>query len=151
MAIADRLRQLGYALPERRQPLGTYVPAVRLGNVVYTSGQISGTAEREIKGKLGESLSVDEGQEAARLALLNCLAAIAAETGSLDAIRRVVRVAGYVNSAPGFTRQPEVINGASDLLGQLFGEAGRHVRASLGVNELPANYAVELELWVEVS
>lgn len=148
--IAERLRALGYALPERRQPLGSYVPALRVGTMVYTSGQISGTAEREIKGRLGENLSVEEGQEAARLAVLNCLAAIQAEVGSLEAIRRVVRVAAYVNSAPGFTRQPEVVNGASDLLGELFGEAGRHVRASVGVNELPAGYAVELELWAEV-
>lgn len=150
MSVEQSLKQLGYSLPERRAPLGSYVPALRMGSMLYTSGQISGTAEREIKGRLGADLSVEQGRDAARLAMLNCLAAVATELGSLDAVKRVVRVAGYVNSAPGFIRQAEVMNGASDLLGQLYGEAGRHVRAAVGVNELPAGFAVEVELWVEV-
>lgn len=150
MSIADRLARLGYTLPAPRAPLGSYVPALRLGNLVYTSGQVSGTAEREIKGKVGGTLSVEQGQEAARLAALNALAAIATELGSLDRVERVARLAVFVNSAPGFTRQPEVANGASELLGQLYGEAGRHVRVAVGVNELPADFAVELELWVAV-
>lgn len=150
MSIDDRLEQLGYRLPPPRQPIGSYLPALRLGRMVYTSGQVSGSAERELKGKLGDGVDVRDGQEAARIAVLNALAAIRAEIGSLDAVGRVVRLVVYVNSADGFTRQPEVANGASDLLAEIFGESGRHVRSAVGVNELPVGYAVELELWVEV-
>lgn len=115
-----------------------------------TSGQISSSPEgRDFKGQLGAELDIDDGQRAAAAALLNALAALEIELGSLERVRRVIRLVGYVNSADNFHNQAQVVDGASDLLVELFGEKGRHVRSSVGVNTLPGNYAVELELWVE--
>jgi enamine deaminase RidA (YjgF/YER057c/UK114 family) len=133
-----------------RAPMANYVPARRVGNVVYTAGQISGTAEREVKGKLGQDLSVEQGREAARVCALNCLAALLTVVDSLDSIKQVVRVGAFVNSAAGFDQQPAVANGASDTFVEIFGDAGRHARTAVGVNELPAGFACEVELVVEV-
>ena len=130
--------------------MANYVPARRVGNLIYTAGQVSGTAEREIKGKLGQDLSVEQGREAARLSALNCLAALLTVVDSLDSIKQLVRVGAFVNSAAGFDQQAAVANGASDTFVEIFGEAGRHSRTAVGVNELPAGYAVEVELIVEV-
>ena len=148
--IDDRLAELGISLPAARPPMANYVPARRIGSLVYTAGQISGTAEREIKGKLGAELSVEQGREAARISALNCLAALLTVVDSLDRVRQVVRVGVFVNSAAGFNQQPMVANGASDLFVEVFGEAGRHARTAVGVNELPADFAVEVELVAEI-
>jgi enamine deaminase RidA (YjgF/YER057c/UK114 family) len=148
--IDDRLKELGISLPPPRAPMANYVPARRVGNLVYTAGQVSGTAEREIKGKLGAELSVDQGRDAARLSALNCLAALLTVVDSLDSIKQLVRVGAFVNSAAGFNQQPAVANGASDLFVEVFGDTGRHARTAVGVNELPAGYAVEVELIAEV-
>jgi enamine deaminase RidA (YjgF/YER057c/UK114 family) len=148
--IDDRLRELGYQVPAARAPLANYVPARRVGNLVYTAGQVSGTADGEIKGKLGTDLSVEQGREAARVCALNCLAALLTVTDSLDAVKQIVRVGAFVSSADGFTQQPAVANGASDLFVEVFGDAGRHARTAVGVNELPLGYAVEVELVAEI-
>jgi enamine deaminase RidA (YjgF/YER057c/UK114 family) len=148
--IDDRLRELGISLPPARRPLANYVPARRVGNLVYTAGQVSGTAEREIKGKLGAELDVDQGREAARLCALNCLTALLTVLDSLDSVKQLVRVGAFVNSASGFTQQPSVANGASDLFAEVFESAGQHARTAVGVNELPLGFAVEVELIAEV-
>ena len=148
--IDDRLRELGLSLPAPRAPLANYVPARRVGNLVYTAGQVSGTVEREIKGKLGADLTVEQGRDAAQMCALNCLAAVLTVVDSLDAVTQLVRVGAFVNSAAGFNQQPAVANGASDLFVQIFGDAGRHARTAVSVNELPSEFAVEVELLVEV-
>src|SRR5436190_11822124 len=148
--IDDRLKELGVTLPAPRAPLANYVPARRVGNLVYTAGQISGTVEREIKGKLGADLDIEAGSEAARVSALNCLAALLTVIDSLDSVKQLVRVGVFVNSASGFAEQPMVANGASDLFVEVFGDAGRHARTAVGVNELPAGFAVEVELVAEV-
>ena len=148
--IDDRLAELGISLPPARAPLANYVPARRVGSLVYTAGQVSGTAARDIKGKLGTDLSVEQGREAARTSALNCLAALLTVIDSLDRVRQLARVGVFVNSAAGFDQQPLVANGASDLFVDIFGEAGRHARTAVGVNELPAGFAVEVELVAEV-
>ena len=148
--IDDRLKQLGITLPPARAPMANYVPARRVGNLIYTAGQVSGTSEREIKGKLGQELSVEQGREAARLCALNCLAAVLTLVDSLDSVKQLVRVGAFVNTAAGFNQQPAVANGASDVFVEIFGDAGRHARTAVGVNELPAGFAVEVELIVEV-
>jgi enamine deaminase RidA (YjgF/YER057c/UK114 family) len=149
--IETRLRQLGHELPSAPKAVGFYVPVVRTGNLVITSGQLPfvGT-EIPFAGKLGGELHEQQGIDAARICALNALAQIKAEIGDLDRIQRVVRVEGYVHSAPGFQAQPHIINGASELLVELFGENGKHTRIALGVNEMPLNAAVQLALWVEV-
>ena len=148
--IDDRLKELGITLPAPRAPLANYVPARRVGNLIYTAGQISGTAAREVKGKLGQDLSIEEGREGARLSALNCLAALLTVIDSLDFVKQLVRVGGFVNSAAGFDQQAAVVNGASDTFVEIFGDAGRHARTAVGVNELPLGFAVEVELIVEV-
>jgi enamine deaminase RidA (YjgF/YER057c/UK114 family) len=148
--IDDRLKELGITLPAARAPMANYVPARRVGNLIYTAGQISGTAEREIKGKLGQELTVEQGREAARVSALNCLAALLTLIDSLDSVKQLVRVGAFVNSAAGFDQQPAVANGASDLFVEIFGDAGRHARTAVGVNELPAGFSVEVELVAEV-
>ena len=145
-----RLDELGIVVPQLPPPVAAYVPAVRTGRVVYASGQtptIDGVLQ--VRGRLGEDVSVEEGQRAARLAALNCLAEVRTLLGSLDAVSRVLRLTGYVASAPGFGEQPYVINGASELMEQVFGEAGRHARSAIGVAELPFGAPVEVELIIE--
>lgn len=151
MTAADRLAELGLALPPVASPLAAYVPAVRSGSLVWTSGQLPLVDGALVAtGKVGADLDPARAAELARLCALNALAAIAAETGDLDAIRRIVRVVGYVASVPDFTGQPQVINGASELLGQLFGGAGVHARSAVGVAVLPLDAPVELEIVAEV-
>lgn len=151
MSFEEHLAELGLSLPETPRPVANYVPAVVTGKLVYSSGQTP-TAEGRltIQGKLGRDISIEEGQQAARVAVLNCLAAIRSVTGSLDEITRVVKLTGYVASAEGFHAQPQVINGASLLLEQIFGETGKHARAAIGLAELPGGAPVEVELIVEV-
>ena len=149
MSYEDRLRELGYTLEPVELNAGKLQLAVRTGNLIYTSGQVSRLGDREVKGKLGADLSVEEGYEAARMSTLGCLAAIRTLAGSLDNVVQVVKVLGMVNVAPGFDNTPGVIHGCSDLLIELFGEAGRHARSAVGMT-IPLNYAVEIELIVEV-
>ena len=145
MTADDKAQELGVDLKAFTPP-GNLAPATRVGNTIYTSGYTS----VGIKGKLGQDLTVEQGYEAAKLTLLNALAIAKQELGSLDRITRVVRMSGHVASAEGFTQQPAVLNGASDLLVQIFGEAGRHARLALGAAELPLNMAIELELILQV-
>lgn len=153
MPVEQRLRELGYELPQVPKPAGSYVPAVRSGALIFTAGQIPlAGGEPTHTGKVGDAVSVEEAQEAAATCALNALAAIeSAEPGSLDRIRRVVKVTGFVASAPNFNGQPAVLNGASELLGAALGEAGVHARSAVGVAELPFDAPVEVELIVELS
>jgi len=147
LSYEEHAKSIGVTIPQPATPVGAYVPAARDGRLLFTAGQ--GPLKQgipEFRGKVGQDLTVEQGYEAARLATLNCLAAAKSVLGTLDQIERVVKVNGYVNSASGFTDQAKVMNGASDLLGQIFGEKGRHARTSVGVNELPMNIAVEVEL-----
>jgi enamine deaminase RidA (YjgF/YER057c/UK114 family) len=145
-----RLEQLGLALPEVLAPLASYVPAVRTGNLVYTAGQLPMQAGKlPATGKVGAEVSPDEGKALARICALNALAAVDSLVG-VDAITRVVKVVGFVASAAGFNGQPGVINGASDLLAEVFGDKGAHARSAVGVSELPLDAPVEVELIVEV-
>ncbi len=152
MSIEDHLRHLGYDLPPVARPAGSYVPAVRAGSLLFTAGQLPFKGgQLPYTGKVGRDVSVEEAKEAARLCALNALAAVKAEAGSLDNGLRIAKVTGYVASAAGFNGQPEVLNGASDLLGDLFGERGIHARSAVGVAELPLDAPVEVELIVELS
>lgn len=145
-----RIGELGLALPEVVAPLASYVPAVRTGNLVYTAGQLPMQAGKLAgTGKLGAEVTPDEGKAMARICALNALAAVDSLVG-IDSVTRVVKVVGFVASAPGFNGQPSVINGASDLLGEVFGERGAHARSAVGVSELPLDAPVEVELIVEV-
>ncbi len=146
MSATARLAELGITLPPVATPVASYVPAVRTGNLVYTSGQVPLDAP---KGKVGADVSAEDATAAARACALQALAAVDGLVG-LDSIARIVKVVGFVASAPGFTGQPGVINGASDLLGEVFGEAGAHARSAVGVAELPLGVPVEVELIVEV-
>ncbi|MEX0703647.1 MAG: RidA family protein [Planctomycetales bacterium] len=149
--VERKLQQLGHPLPAAPEAVGAYVPVLRTGNLVVTSGQLP-TVGKEVvfRGRVGEQLHVDDGVNAARIAALNALAQIKAAVGDLDAVRRIVRVEGYVNSAPGFDGHSHVVNGASQLLVDAFGEAGRHTRVALGMASLPLNAAVEIVVWAEV-
>ncbi|HSE57911.1 MAG TPA: RidA family protein [Nitrospiraceae bacterium] len=152
MSCEERLRELGVELPAAPKPVANYVPAVRTGRLLFLSGVLPMKNGRlSHTGKLGRDLTVEQGVEAARLALLNALAIIKSELGDLDRIGQVVRMTGHVASAEGFAQQPAVVNGASDLLVAAFGEAGRHARVAVGAAELPLNAPVELELIVEIS
>lgn len=144
--IEQLLQEKGIKLPEVPKSLGNYIPVNRVGNLLYTSGQGS----RDVVGKLGDDLSIDRGYAAAREAALRCLACIQAELGTLDRVEKIFKVLGFVTSAPGFVQQPAVMNGASDLLVEVFGEAGRHARSAIGAPELPNGIAVEVEMLVVV-
>ena len=151
MSIELKLQELGLTLPEPAKPVAAYVPAVQVSGMVYTSGQIPLVkGEVKYKGKLGSDFTVEEGYEAAKICALNCLAAAKGVIGNLDRIEKVVKVVGFVNSAPGFTDQPKVVNGASELLGKVFGPAGEHARSAVGVAELPLGVAVEIEMIFQI-
>ena len=150
MTALARLTALGLVLPPVVAPVATYLPAVRTGQLVYTSGQLPMVAGAlSVTGKVGAQVTPEQANELARLCALNALAAIDALVG-LDAVVRVVKVVGFVASAPEFTGQPAVVNGASELLGEVFGQAGRHARSAVGVACLPLDAPVEIELIVEV-
>jgi len=146
-----RLAELGLVLPPVAAPVAAYVPAVRTGSYVYTAGQLP-LAEGKLlaTGKVGAEISAGEAAGLARICALNGLAAVASVAGGLAAIRRIVKVTGFVASSPGFTGQPQVLNGASELLLEVLGEAGRHARSAVGVAELPLDAPVEVELIAEV-
>ena len=150
--IEMKLQELGLQLPVAPPAVGAYVPVIRTGNLVVTSGQLPFVGKQiAFAGKLGAELHEQDGWNAARLCAVNALAQIKACVGSLDKIKRIVRVEGYVHSAPDFRGQSQVLNGASELLVELFGDAGRHTRIAVGVAEMPLNAAVQLCLWVEVA
>ncbi|WKE56755.1 RidA family protein [Corynebacterium tuberculostearicum] len=151
MGFHARLRELGYELPSVAKPLASYVPAVRVGDQVWTSGQLPLVEGfLSLTGKVGADLTTDQAQEQARIAALNALAAVDEEVG-LDNVARVVKVVGFVASAPDYEDQPVVINGASDFIGEVFGDAGTHARSAVGVAALPKNAPVEIELIVEIA
>ncbi|HEX7442384.1 MAG TPA: RidA family protein [Acidimicrobiales bacterium] len=144
--IADRLSQLGIGLPPVSPPVGNYVGCVVVGGLVHVGGHGPIGGPERFVGKVGSDLTVEDGYRAARATGLSILATLAAELGSLDRIDRIVKVFGMVNVAPGFTRTPEVVDGCSDLLVEVFGQAGRHTRSAVGMAELPFDIPVEIEL-----
>ena len=150
MGIEARLKELGLELPSAATPMANYVPAVRSGNLVFLSGHGPLEGNRLVTGKLGGDLTVEEGYRAARLVAVGLLGSLKALVGDLDRVRRIVKLLGLVNCDSTFTQQPQVINGASDLLFEVFGEKGKHARSAVGTNSLPLDIAVEIEMIVEV-
>ncbi len=152
MKVEEKIKAMGLTLPEPPKPVAAYVPAVATSDgYVYTAGQIPFVnGELAYKGKVGADLDEAEGYKAAQICALNCLGAVKAAIGDLDRIAQVVKVVGFVASAPGFNAQPKVVNGASELLGKLFGAAGEHARSAVGVAELPLDAAVEIEIIVKI-
>ncbi|HEX4642164.1 MAG TPA: RidA family protein [Candidatus Acidoferrales bacterium] len=148
--IAAKLKELGIALPALPEPGGNYLPARTVGPMVYLAGVISINGGEIITGTVGAGRSIEDGYAAARACAISQLAVLASHLGSLDAVKNIVTVNGYVNAVAGFADSPKVINGASDLFVELFGDSGRHVRAAIGVSALPRNALVELQMTVEV-
>ena len=148
--IASRLAELGINLPEPAAPVAAYVPAVLAGNLLHISGQVSFENGQLITGRLGEDLDLEAGQRAARACGLMLIAQMKKALGSLDRVERIVKLGVFVNSAPDFTAQPQVANGASELMVEVFGEAGRHARSAVGVPVLPLGVAVEIDAVVQI-
>ena len=149
--VENKIKELGLQLPEPPKPLAAYIPAKKTGNLVFTAGQLPMVnGELTLKGLLGQDVEIDAAYAAAKICTLNALAAIKGVIGDLDQIKQVVRVVGYVASVPTFTQQPAVVNGASELLLEIFGEKGKHARSAVGMAVLPLNAAVEIELTVEI-
>ena len=149
--IESRIKEIGFSLPEAPKPVAAYIPAKQTGNLVFTAGQLPMVnGELISKGLLGQDVEIDEANKAARICTLNALAAIKGVIGDLDRIKQIVRVVGYVASVPTFTQQPAVVNGASELLLEIFGENGKHARSAVGMAVLPLNASVEIELTVEI-
>ncbi|MCH7973716.1 MAG: RidA family protein [Bacteroidetes bacterium] len=145
--IEDKIKKLGFELPEPTKPMAAYLPSVQSGNLVFTAGQIPVVkGELKYKGKVGFILTLEEAQKAAQICVLNCLGVVKSITGSLENIEQIVKLTVFVNSADNFTSQHLVANGASELLGEIFGETGKHARSAIGVNELPGDSAVEIEM-----
>ena len=151
MGIDERLKELGISLPQVAKPVASYAPAVRSGAHVFVSGQLP-TVDGKLKaeGRVGDEITVDEARVCARIAALNGLAAARSLLGSLDRIKRIVRVAGYVRSGDAFKDHPKVVNGASELLQEIFGEAGIHARSAIGCSSLPLGAPVEIEMILEI-
>ncbi|HLC24579.1 MAG TPA: RidA family protein [Nitrosopumilaceae archaeon] len=150
--IEEKLCTLGITLPNPPKPAGSYIPVVRTGNLVFVSGQIPISDGKVLySGKVTKDLSIEDAQKAARLCIINALAQLKSEFGNLDKISKIVRISGFVNSPPEFTEQPKVINGASDLLFEIFEKKGQHARIAVGVSSLPLNSAVEIDLIVELT
>jgi len=150
MSPEEKLQELGIRLPDMPKPLGSYVPCVRAGQLIFLSGMLpleNGKLMRT--GKVGGDITIDEAMEDARKTVINALAVLKVHTGSLDKIKRCVKITGYIASAPDFAEQPRVLNAASDLLSDIFGEGGRHARAAVGVNVLPLHSPVEIEFIFE--
>ena len=148
--VESRLQELGLQLPPAPPPVGAYVGVIRVGHLLVTSGQLPWAGDRLLQtGRVGSELTVDQGYECASICALNALAQLNTELASLDHIRQIIRVEGYVHCAPGFRDHPKVLNGASDLLNQVFGEKGRHTRTALGIADMPLDAPVQLVLWAE--
>jgi enamine deaminase RidA (YjgF/YER057c/UK114 family) len=149
--ITDKLIELQLTIPELQKPVAAYIPAKKTGNLIFTAGQLPFVnGELVSLGLLGQDVEIDEANKAARICTLNALAAIKGVIGDLDRIKQIVRVVGYVASVPTFTQQPAVVNGASELLLEIFGENGKHARSAVGMAVLPLNASVEIELTVEI-
>lgn len=149
--MENKLEKMGIVLPEIPKPVAAYIPAKQTGKLVFTAGQLPMVQGELIsKGLLGQDVEIEEANKAARICTLNALAAIKGVIGELDRIQQIVRVVGYVASVPTFTQQPAVVNGASELLLEIFGERGKHARSAVGMAVLPLNASVEIELTVEV-
>ncbi len=148
MSVEAKLKELGIEIPPAAAPLANYVPFAIEGKLVFISGQVPRGADGKLKfvGKVGKDLTEKDGYDAARLCALNGLAQLKAAAGSLDKVKRIVRLGGFVNCVPEFMNQPQVINGASDLVVQIFGDKGRHARTAVGVGSLPANVAAEVDI-----
>jgi enamine deaminase RidA (YjgF/YER057c/UK114 family) len=147
----EKLREMGITLHRAPKPVAAYVPAKKVGNLVFCSGQGPSVEGKPVHtGKVGAEKTVEEGYEAARICALNCLAAVKDVVGTLDKIEEIVQVRGFVNCTPDFGEQPKVLNGASELLGSIFGEKGKHARCALGTSSLPRNITVEVEMIVRV-
>jgi len=151
--VENKLKELGITLKEPAAPIANYVPFVRTGNLLMVSGQIclDGDGKLVAKGRLGDGVSIEDGQKAARSCAVNLLAQVKAAVGDLDKVTRVVRLGGFVNAAPGFPDAPKVMNGASDVMVAAFGDKGKHARSTIGVAALPADAAMEVEGLFEVS
>ena len=148
--IEERLAELGHTLPQAPPPVGYYVPVLQTGNTIVTSGQLPFVGkELAFQGKVGGEVTIEQGQHAARLCILNALAQVKAALGSLERIKQVIRLEGYVHSAAGFDQQPVVLNAASELLVEALGDAGKHTRIALGISEMPLHAPVQIALWVE--
>jgi enamine deaminase RidA (YjgF/YER057c/UK114 family) len=146
----SRLKDLGFQLPEAPRPVGAYVAVTRVGKILLTSGQLPWVGNRLLhRGRVGGELTVEQGYEAARICALNALAQIKSQLPSLEQVKQVVRLEGYVHCTPGFRDHPKVLDGASDLLNHVFGEKGRHTRTALGIADMPLDAPVQLVLWVE--
>jgi enamine deaminase RidA (YjgF/YER057c/UK114 family) len=150
MRIEDKLSQMGLTLPEPGPPAGNYVGAVRVGHLLFVSGHGPRSQGQYITGKVGRDLNTEQAYAAAKVVMLNCLASVKRELGDLDRVKRVVKLLGMVNCTEDFTEHPTVINGGSDLLVALYGDQGRHARSAVGMQQLPMNIPVEIELIVEV-
>ena len=149
--VEAKIKELGFTLPEPAKPLAAYIPAIKIDKLVYTAGQLPSVGGQLMyKGKVGFDISEEDGQKAAELSLLNCLAVIKSVCGDLDQIEQIVKLTVFVNSSDGFTNQPKVANGASELLLKIFGDKGKHVRSAVGVNELPIDSALEIEMLVKL-
>ena len=148
--IEEKLKEMGIVIPEAAKPVAAYVPGVLENGYVYTSGQLPSVSGVVRKGKLGDNLTVEEGYEAAKICAINCLAVVKSLVGDLDKVERVVKVVGFVNSTLDCESQPKVINGASELLGKIFDEAGAHARSAVGVASLPLGACCEVEMIVKV-
>jgi len=149
MSASDRLKAAGVTLPDARPPVANYVPFVITGNLLFISGQVSITPDGLIKGRLGEDMTLEQGQEAARACAINLIAQMKAALGDLDRVTRVVKLGGFVNAAADFTDLPKVVNGCSDLMVEIFGDKGRHARAAVACPVLPMGAAVEVDAVVE--
>ncbi len=151
MSIEDRLKELGITLPKSPEPLGAYMPCVRSGNLLFLSGILPLRDGKLLKkGRVGESLTADEAREEARQVIINAISILKASTGDLDNISRCIKLSGYIASSPDFVDQPYVLNGASELIYEIFGEKGRHARVAIGVNILPLNSPIEIDFIFEV-
>ena len=149
--IEEKIKTLGYDLPEAPKPLAAYIPVTRVDNLIFTAGQLPMVEGKLIsEGKLGNEVSDEVGIKAAEICAINCLSVIKSEIGDLDNIEQIVKVTVFINSADGYTTQPKIANGASEFLVNIFGESGKHVRSAVGVNELPINSPVEIEMIVKV-
>lgn len=152
MSFEAKLKALRIELPVAPKPVANYVPVVRAGDLLFLSGVLpSRDGQLILTGKLGQGITIEQGVEAAKVAALNALAIVRSEVGSLDKVKRIVKMVGHIASASGFTDQPQVLNGASDLLVQIFGEAGKHARVAVGAAELPRQAPLEIELIVQVT
>ena len=149
--IETRLQEMGITIPDNPVPLANYVPAKRSGNLVYTSGHICALGDIVFKGKMGRDIDTEKGKEATRLCVINCLSAVKQLMGSLDCITQVIAVHGLINSDPEFTEQGVVMNGASDFIVALFGDAGKHTRTAAGIASLPFDFSASLYIIVEVT